>query len=890
MKKVVLDKLFNPASIAVIGASEKHEHAGYWILKNLLESEFDGTIYPINPNRNHVLGIASFPSVTEVGTSVDCAVIATNAAVVPDVLRDCVKAGVKSAVIISAGFAETGPEGKARTDEIRKMAESTGMRILGPNCLGFQRPRLHINASFAPIAAHEGSIAFISQSGALCSSILDIARRTSIGFSYFVSVGDMIDIGYHDLIDYFGHDPHTTSILIYMESLSHARQFLSAARAFARTKPIIVLKAGTSIEGAEAAKSHTGNLAGNDAAFDAAFERVGILRVNTIAELFDSAQILARNALPKGNNLAIVTNAGGPAVIATDTLIKRGGELAKLTDTTKEKISALVPQAANKNNPIDVLGDASGTVLGQVTSAVLADMETDAVLVVITPQAMTEPLLIAKELQVLKEKNSKPLLACFMGAEAVAEGVKLLKIAGIPVYDTPEAAVSAFVNMYTYSRNLSLIYETPATIPSRFTPQKADALSLITKSLASSRHALSEPEVKKLLGFYDISSPPFRLVHSSDEAVTAANEIGYPVVLKITSPDILHKTDFGGVAVGIRSAETIASEYEKILLAAKRAHPHAWIDGILVEKMMKKRYELLLGAKRDPVFGPIIVFGMGGVAVEIFKDTKAGLPPLNMMLALRLIEETKISRLLRGYRGIPGVDMQSIQFLLYKFAYLLVDFPQINTIDINPYAIDEHGGVVLDAKVILDPTWRADSQPYSHLVISPYPAEYSKTIHADDGTAVTLRAIKPEDEPLEAEMFKTFSPQTQRFRFFALKKNVTHELLIRYTQIDYDREIAITALIDEETGKRMIGVVRLIADAYNETAEFAIVLGDPWQKKGLGSMMMDYMLQIATERKVKKVYAYVLPDNEQMLDMFAKRGFQMKKMEDSVRVEKELDR
>ncbi len=888
MKKLGLDTLFNPTSLAVIGASEKHEHAGYWILKNLLESEFDGTIYPVNPNRNHILGIAAFPSVTQVGSPVDCAVIATPAQSVPDILRECSKAGVKSAVIISAGFGESGDEGKARTDEILGIAASTGMRILGPNCLGFQRPRLHINASFAPIAAHEGSIAFISQSGALCSSILDVARSTSIGFSYFVSVGDMADIGYHDLIDYFGHDPHTTSILVYMESLSHARQFLSAARAFARTKPIIVLKAGTSIEGAEAAKSHTGNLAGNDAAFDAAFERVGILRVATIAELFDSAQILARNALPRGNKLAIVTNAGGPAVIATDTLMRHGGELANLTDGTKEKIATLVPQAANKNNPIDVLGDATCTVLSQVTGAALSDTETDAVLVIITPQAMTEPVLIAKELQGLKEKITKPLLACFMGAETVRDGVSLLKKAGIPVYDTPEAAVSAFVNMYTYSKNLSLINETPATIPSRFTPQKEAAMTLITKAMASGRNALAEPEVKTLLGLYDIPSPPSKLVHSEEQAIHAASEIGFPIVLKIASPDILHKTDFGGVAVGLRTSEAISSEYKRIIEAAKRAHPHAWIDGILVEKMVSKRHELILGSKHDPVFGPIIVFGMGGVAVEIFKDTKAGLPPLNMMLALRLIEETKIYKLLRGYRGIPGVDMQSIQFLLYKFAYLLVDFPQIHTIDINPYAIDEHGGVVLDAKVTLDPTWDPSSSPYSHLVISPYPAEYSKTIHANDGTVVTLRAIKPEDEPMEAEMFKTFSPQTQRFRFFALKKNVTHELLIRYTQIDYDREIAIIALIDEDGGKRMIGVVRLIADAYNETAEFAIVLGDPWQKKGLGSMMMDYMLQIATERKVKNVYAYVLADNEQMLDMFRKRGFEMKTLEDSIKVEKEL--
>jgi len=887
-----LSKLFNPKVIAIIGASAKDGTVGNSLMKNIIGSGYDGIVYPINPKRTNILGVKTYKTLSEITDQVDLAIIAVGAKYVPDIVEDCGMNGVSGIVLISAGFSEIpGEEGKILLAQIAETIKRYNMRMIGPNCLGFIKPSIKLNATFANRMALPGKIAFISQSGALCTAILDWSVKQNVGFSHFVSIGSALDVSFHDLIDYFGSDPQTTSIVIYMESLTDARSFLSAARAFARNKPIIVLKAGKSSEGAAAAMSHTGSLAGNDFVFDAAFKRAGVVRVDTIDELFHIAQSLSMQDKPTGKKIAIVTNAGGPGVIATDTLIAKGGNLAKLSDDTMAELNEKLSPNWSKSNPVDVIGDARPIDYQNAVDACLRDKNVDGVLVILTPQSMTDPSETARMVAKVSKKYKKTLLASWMGADDVSEGREILESNNIPCYDIPEDAIKCFMYMSNYSRNLKTLYETPAGIPSQFSPKIDKSRKLINEVLADNRNVMTEYEAKKLLDNYQISVVKNGLATTEKEAVKISEEIGYPLVMKIASPDILHKTDVGGVILNIMNQEEAKASYNKIMDSVKVKKPNADIRGIFVEQMSKRKYELIIGCKSDPIFGPTIVFGMGGVSVEIFKDTTVGLPPLNMALAMRMIEDTKIYKLIKGYRGMPGADIPAIQFLLYKFSYLLMDFPQIKEIDINPYGVDERGGIVLDAKVILDGSVVVDpNNLYKHLVISPYPSHYIKDIKLDSGLAVTLRPIRPEDEFLEKEMFSNFSERTQRFRFFQLIKDISHEALTRYTQIDYDREIAIIAEVTDEGRIKMAGVARLIADQYNETAEYAIVIADPWHSQGLGNKITDYILKIAKDHGIKTVYASILAVNHIMLHMFRARGFKLTKIEDGYYAEIETDK
>jgi len=886
-----LKTLFNPQTIAVIGATNKKGQVGHDLMRNLLSSGYDGIVYPINPSRRSILGVKAYPSVSDIPDKIDLALIATPAKAVPNIVKECGKAGVIGIVIISAGFIEAGIEGKVMCNEILKSARKYEMSIIGPNCLGFIRPSINLNASFANKMALPGKIAFISQSGALCTAVLDWAVCHNVGFSHFVSIGSMLDIGFHDLIDYFGNDRETTSILIYMETLHDARRFLSAARAFARTKPIIVLKVGRSSEGARAAMSHTGSLTGNDAVFDAAFKRAGVIRVNTISQLFNCAQTLAMQPRPSGDRLAIITNAGGPGVIATDFLIEQGGSLANLSTQTMKELNKILPAVWSRGNPVDILEDAQADRYTKAVELCLKDKGVDGVLVILTPQSMTDVVGVAKNLVDTTRKYSKTILASWMGEDDVKPGREILIKGNIPVYDSPENAVNCFLCMYKYSRNLELLYETPSTIPDDFIPKRAENRKLIKGIIEKGRTVLTEVESKEFLANYEIPISRNALAKNLEEALKYAGNIGFPVAMKVVSPDILHKTDVGGVKINIKSEEEAKRAFEDIMKSVKERMPEAYIHGVLIENMVLNKYELIIGCKKDPIFGPVIVFGMVGIAVEVFKDTNIGLPPLNMALSMRLIEETKIYKLLKGYRGTKGVNIKAIQFLLYKFAYLIQDFPEIKEFDINPFAVDENGGVVLDAKIILDEKVIGKKiKPYSHMVISPYPKEYITTFKMKNGKEAILRPIRPEDEPLEAAMFKTLSEQTQWFRFFQLIKDITHQILIRYTQIDYDREIAIIAEVEENGEKKMAGVVRLIADPYNETAEFAIVVGDPWQRQGLGNKFTDYILDIAKKRGIKTIYAYFLKENQIMMHMFKKRDFNIYKSEDVYHAVLELNK
>lgn len=875
-----LDKIFRPKTIAAVGASNKEGSVGHALMKNLLGGGFEGKIFPVNLNHRQIHGLNCYRYVGDINEQVDLAIIATPARTVPTVVEECGRANVGGLLIISAGFKEIGAEGLQMFHQILEIAHRYNMRIIGPNCLGFINPSLGVNASFASRMALPGNIAFISQSGALCTSILDWAAEQNVGFSHFVSIGSMIDVGFADLIDYFGMDAHTSCILIYMESLKDARKFMSASRAFARYKPIIVLKAGRSTEGGKAASSHTGSLTGVDAVFDTAFRRAGIIRVDTISQLFDCAQSLAMQARPKGKRMAIVTNAGGPGVLATDYLIGGGGLLAQLSNESIEQLNEFLPSAWSHANPVDVLGDASAATFRKAVEICIADQEVDGLLAILTTQGVTNPADVARELVKISDKTGKTILASWMGEKDVYEARDILEAGSVPNYRYPESAVDVFLKMYRYSSNLKMLTQTPPAISHEFNPKRDAARELIHLVLKDGRTQLTESEAKNLVKCYQIPVGKYLVASKLKEALAFAKVIGYPIAMKIASPDIGHKTDVGGVRLDVQNADELEKNFKEMTALVKEKRPDAEIDGILIERMARKKFELLIGAKKDPIFGPVIVFGQGGVGVEVFKDTQMGLPPLNMALAKRIIKKTRIFPLLQGYRGMKGVNLDELAFTLCKFAYLLMDFPEIKEIDVNPYVMDENGGLILDTHIILDADMKKrKGHPYEHLVISPYPEEYVKTIFLRNGQEVLLRPIRPEDEPLEAKMLDYLSSQTLYYRFLGYIPKITHDLLTRFTQIDYDREMAVIAEIEDLTDgeRKMIGVVRIVADAWGEKAEYAIVVADDWQHKGLGAIMTDYILEIAREKGIKTIYANVLSSNKGMLGLFKKLNFQLTK-------------
>lgn len=831
-----LDCIFKPKCMAIIGASSKEGSVGHLLFKNAVSTSgrFAGKAYPVNSNEQEILGRQVFSDITSVPEKVDLAVILVSATTVPQVVTECGEAGVGGLIIISAGFQKEEEAGEEMVKDILATCRQYKMRVIGPDCLGVINPRLGMNATYANKMALPGNIAFVSQSGALCSSILDWANKQNVGFSNFVSIGSMIDIGFPELIDYFGMDQHTSSILIYMESLTNARRFMSAARAFARSKPIIILKAGKSSAGTEAAITHTGSLAGNDTAFEAAFQRAGCIRVEKISQLFHCAQSLSMQPRPKGNRLAIVTNAGGPGVLCTDYLTTQGGELAQLPDETITRMNDTLAPYWSHSNPVDVLGDASPKQYRSALEACLACRNVDGVLVILTAQNTTDAVGTAQELvQVSKRARNKPILACFMGEADVWEAWNILEKGKIPNYRFPEDAVDVFLSMWQYSRNLDLLYETPPEAPTEFHPRRDAAWRIIRAALMEGRKYLLENEAKEMLACYELPVGEVKVATSVQQALGFAKDIGYPVAMKIVSPDAMRKTDVNGVCLDISNGMEAERAYNQIIESVKKHKPDARIVGVLVEKMLKRRYELLLGAKKDPIFGPLILFGQGGVAVEVIKDTSSGLPPLTITLAKRIIQGTRIYHQLKGFRGIPGIDFDDLAFQLQKFAYIVMDFPEVNEIDINPYLVDETGGVIVDARILLEDYHpRPKGNPYQHLVISPYPEKYSMSVRTKDGRDVLLRPICPEDEPLEAEMFTGLSDQSLYFRFLGFKPKVTHEFLSRLNHIDYDREMAIIAEQEESGQKKMVGVVRIIADAWGETAEFAILIADSLQRQG----------------------------------------------------------
>jgi len=885
-----LDKIFHPHRVAVIGASDNKTSVGYTVLQNLIGSGFNGVVHPVNPKRESIQGIQAYRDIPSLPHAPDLAVICTPGPTVPGIIESLGEAGTRGVVIISAGFREIGEEGRQLERQVvAQQQKFKGMRIIGPNCLGIIVPGIHLNASFAAATPGKGHIGFISQSGALCTSVLDWAIDEGIGFSYFVSVGNMLDVAMADLIDYFGSATATRSIILYVESVVQSREFMSAARAFARTKPIVAFKSGRFAKSAEAAASHTGAMAGVDAVYEAAFQRAGIERIFEIEDMFDCAELLARQRSPKGDRLAIVTNAGGPGVMTTDALIAHDGELAELSEETMNRLNEALPPFWSHGNPIDVLGDAPPERFAKAVEIVLQDDQVDAVLVILTPQAMTDPTGTAAAVIDARQsagKSSKPVLAAWMGGSMITGGVQLLSKAGVPTYNTPEQAIRAFMHLVSYARNLEILHETPRDMPVEFKLDRKRLRGVFDTILSEGNEILSENVSKAFLEAYEIPVTKPHLARTADDAAQVARELGYPVVMKIHSPQITHKTDVGGVVLNLSSGDEVRQAFETMIETAAKKEPDADILGATVQKMVRfpTGFELIIGMKKDPVFGAVIMVGMGGTAAEVFRDRALGLPPLNESLARRMLRSLKSWPLLKGYRGKPGVNLDLLIEILMRFSYLVADYPEIKELDVNPLLITPDEAVALDARVVVDRDMVARSvRPYAHLAIRPYPEEFVTKKKMKDGTPVIFRPIKPEDEPMWHELLASCSSESLRFRFSYMFKQSTHEMATRYCFIDYDREIAIVAEVEEDGERRLIGVGRLVADMNHETAEYAVIVVDRWHGHGLGRQLTNYCLNVAKTWGVKRVVAETSTQNARMLATFRGLGFVLdEQLEDDV--------
>lgn len=872
-----LDRIFKPQSVAVVGASEKAGTIGNALMKNLVSGGFAGMLFPVNPKYKTLHGYETFGSVSELTTEVDLAVIATPIHTVADVVSECVPKKVGGAIVISAGGREAGEQGKIIENTIQKIAYNGGVRIVGPNCIGIIKPGVRMNASFASEMPESGNLAFVSQSGGICTAILDLALKEHIGFSHFVSIGSMLDVDFGDMIDYLGNDPSVKSILLYIESLTNFRKFMSAARSVSRVKPIIVLKSGRSPAGAKAAASHTGAMAGEDAVYDAAFKRAGIVRVDTIEELFDCAELMAKQPRPRGSRLAILTNGGGPGVMATDTLAKYGQEPAPLDLETMQELDSLLPTFWSRSNPIDILGDASPERFGRSLEVCFNAKNIDGVLVILAPQALTAPISVAQTLVETMKGRHYPVFTCWMGGKSIASAVELLNEAGIPTYDTPERAVRAFLYMVEYSRNLETLLEIPPKLTMNMVFDQAKARMLLAG--APAQEFMAESDSKELLMAYGLPVIRTEIARTEAEASTIGKEMGYPLVMKIHSPDITHKTDAGGVHLDLRSDDDVCKAYREIILSARQYKPDARVEGVTIQPYFANPdFEILLGAKRDANFGPVILFGMGGIYTEVLKDRALGLPPMNRLLARRLMQQTKAFTLLKGYRNRAAADMELLEEMIIRLSQLLIDFPEIAELDMNPVLIKDGKPVAVDARILVAPLERPS---YLHLVISPYPEHEESHMVSVDGIKIFVRPVKPEDAPLFTELFKVLSPTTIYYRFFGILKELNPAMLAKFTQIDYDREIALVAIDEESETDRMLGVARIIGDPDGITGEFAVLVGDAWQGKGIGSKLLEKCLSIAGKRGFRTVHGIVLNENKNMIALGKKLGFEITRERES---------
>ena len=874
-----IDALFRPRSIAVIGATESPSERAASVMRNLMPNLCGATLYPVNPRHSTVFDRICYPSILEVPRRVDLALIATPAATIPKIISECIGAKVRAVIGLASTFRNRGAGGGGSLEAVLlEQARAAGLRILGPNSLGLVSPEL--NATFGLTAVRSGSVAFASQSASLCASILDWSLTQQFGFSAFISMGSMLDIGWGDVIGYLGDDPRTKSIVLFIESIGDARSFLAAARAVAQTKPIIVIKAGRNPAAAKLAASHTGTLTGSDEVLDAAFRRCGVLRVETIEELFAMADVLAKQPRPRGNRLAIVTNAGGAAVLAVDALVEGGGQTATLDESTLNQLDVQLAPSWSRANPIDIHGDATAEDYAKAVQLAAADSGNDGVLVTFSPQAGQRGSEIAQRVATFAKVPHKPILASWMGGTGVADGAQVLKRAGIPTFEFPDHAARIFNYMWRYHANLLALFETPAALPKELAPDRDSVSAVFARARAEKRTVLSAAESVRLLNAYEIPSVPTRVAATPQAAVDAAEWFGFPVAVKLRSDSLLHKADVGGIRLSVRDADGVVQAFADIAAAVHAEAGSASFQGVVVQPMIATEdgYNLILGSSTDAQFGPVLLFGFGGRLVEILRDQGVGLPPLNETLARRMIERTRISEALANARGHRGVDKAALAQLLVRFSAMIVDQPRIKELDINPFFATRNSFLALDTRVVLHPFEIADDA-LPRPAIRPYPSQYVGTCTLPDGTALTVRPIRPEDEPLMRPFHAKISDQSVYTRYaqcFRLSERIAHDYLSRLCFIDYLREMTLVALYtdaDAGTTPEIVGVGQLVMERNCNEAEFAMLITDDFQRRGMGTELLRQLVAIGRREHVDRIVGYILTNNTPMLSACRDLGF-----------------
>ncbi len=882
-----LASLFTPQKVALFGASDRVDSVGGVVFKNLLTSGFKGRIYAINPNRDEVQGQKAYSSLDEIEDSIDLAVVATPARGIPDIVEACGEHGIRMMLILSAGFRETGLDGRKLEDQVVQLAKRHNIRLMGPNCLGIIRPDIGLNITFGNNNAKPGSLALVSQSGAICTAVLDWADQNDIGFSAIVSTGIGADLDFGDYLDYLATDPKTKAILLYIEGISNSRRFMSSLRAAARIKPVIALKVGRHAAGAEASMSHTGALVGCDETFSAGLSRSGVLRVESIGQLFAAAKVLSSlHYRGPCERLVIITNGGGPGVMAADRAIDQGIELSSLSATTLSALNDVLPDVWSHGNPVDIIGDAPPKRYQQAVDICLEDPGVDGAIVILTPQAMTRPTAVAEAVIQSAQKSKKPIMTSWMGGGQVDAARALFNHAHVPDFHTLENAVDAFSYLARYNRNQRLLLQTPARLTSGQKPPDTEGARLIIEGvLAERRKVLTEPESMAVLNAFRIPTVRNAVAHSANEALIVAESIGFPVAMKVLSTDISHKSDAGGVRLNINSAQETRGAYRQLLDQVMQNAPDANISGVTVEKMYRSSNgrELMIGIIRDPVFGPVISFGSGGTAVEIMGDSAISLPPLNRRLAKDLINRTKVSRLLGAFRNMPAIDMDELVHVLLSVSSMACELPWIREMDINPLIVDNNGVVAVDARIVVDYP-KPSTDPYHHLAIHPYPSHLVKTVQLSDGTDIVIRPIRPEDAEIEAKFVRELSSEAKYFRFMNTLQELNQQMLVRFTQIDYHNEMALIAVVPGATSEEQVGVARYTTNLDKTSCEFALVISDRWQNKGIAHQLMRNLMEIARDRDLERMEGQVLSNNSKMLELMASLNFRIQNNPDDVAI------
>lgn len=874
-----LDKLFNPKSIAVIGASDKPLSVGAKVFNNLLQGGFAGEIYPVNPKHKELQGKRCYSSIADIDATIDLAVIVTPAVTVPNVMTECGAKNIRQVIILSAGFSEIKGEGEQLEQKVVEIAHQFHMRFIGPNCLGVMRPSIGLNATFENSPILPGNLAFVSQSGALCAAILDWAVEEEIGFSTLVSLGNSADIDFGEILDYLALDSKTDCILLYIEGIRHARSFMSGLRAASCLKPVIAIKAGRSSQGTRAAISHTGAMIGADDVFDAALRRAGVVRVMSIKQLFSAAEVFSSKHRTKGNKLTVITNGGGAGVMAADHASDLNIPLPELAATTTTNFNSALPNHWSHHNPIDILGDATPQRYQKVMEACLQDVNCDGLLTILIPVSMSQPLKVAEQLVTLSQNTDKPILACWMGREQVTSSWELFAKHHVPYFSTPETAVEAFSYLANYQQNQQLLLQVPDPIADSSPSDIAGAQLIIDSAAVEHRKVLTTIESKAILKAFGIPITQTVTAETATEALIAAESLGFPVVMKINSPDITHKQDVGGVQLNITNAEAVGTFFNQIIANAKKKQPDAKILGVTIERMYKtpNDRELMIGVLQDPVFGPTINFGAGGSLVEIMQDRAIALPPLNQYLAKNLIARTRIAKLLGEFRNKPAVNLQAIENILLRVSEMVCELPQIQEMDINPLIVNDQGVIAVDARIVIN--FQTPATLYGHMAIHPYPRHLVSHWELVDGTSIVIRPIRPEDAKLQQSFIRQLSEKSRYFRFMGALQELTPEMLQRTTQIDYDREMALVAITQSNTQDTIIGITQYITNLDSLSCEFALVIADPWQNKGLGSHLMTCLIETAKVKGLKTMEGSIMATNTEMLAFVKNLGFTIKQHE-----------